>query len=422
MLIYRNVATVMGAMFLLQISVGVLGVAIPLAMAAAGWTGLAIGVVVAGYAAGFLIGAFAAPRVIQALGHIRAYAAFAGGGAALTLLLALDYQFAWWLLARVGFGFCAAGIFAVAESWLADATPSELRGGVISVYQILGRAGLILGPFLIALPGIDLVDSFIVGGIFLALALIPITATRRGQPALPQGDRVSPFRLFEIAPAAAIAAFGAGVVNTGVLGFVPIWAETLNPETAAGAAALIMAVIYGFSILIQWPVGKLSDHFDRRLVMAAAAALSGGFATVLAIFVSPGLWMGALLAGLWGGASLSYYGICIAHAADRSRAEELPAIASGILMTWASGSIIGPIIAGLAYGSPLAGRGLFLFAAAASFALTAVLLWRSRTRKRVAEDQREPFINLLATSAELAEIEAPQQDAESAAYEREETA
>lgn len=419
MLIYRNVATVMAAMFLLQISVGVLGVSIPLAMNAAQWTKLAIGFVVAGYAAGFLIGAFAAPRVIQAIGHIRAYAAFAGGAAAVTLMLALDDQFGWWLFARVAFGFCAAGIFAVAESWLADATPSDLRGGVISVYQILGRAGLILGPFLIALPGIDLVDSFILGGIFLALALIPITATRRGQPALPQGERVSPFRLFEIAPAAAAAAFGAGVINTGVLGFVPIWAEMLNPETRAAAAAIVMAVIYAFSMLVQWPAGKLSDTLDRRLVMAGAAALSGLFAVVLAVFVSPGLWLGALLAGLWGAASLSYYGICIAHAADRSRAEELPAIASGILMTWAVGSIIGPVLAGLAYGSPLAGRGLFLFAAAAAFALTAVLLWRSRTRKAVADAEREPFVNLLATSAELAEIERPEDET---AREREESA
>lgn len=410
MLIYRNVATVMGAMFLLQISVGVLGVSIPLAMSAAQWSGLSIGVVVAGYAAGFLIGAFAAPPVIQAIGHIRAYAAFAGGAAAVTLMLALNSDFAWWLFARIAFGFCAAGIFAVAESWLADATPSDLRGGVISVYQILGRAGLILGPFLIALPGIDLTDSFIIGGIFLALALIPITATRRGQPALPHGERISPFRLFHIAPAAAAAAFGAGVINTGVLAFVPIWAETLNPESLAGAAAIVMAVIYAFSILVQWPAGKLSDHVDRRLVMAGAAALSGLFAILLVIFVSPGVWLGALMAGLWGAASLSYYGVAIAHAADRSKIEELPAIASGILMTWAAGSIIGPVIAGLSYGGPLAGRGLFLFAAVAAFTLTAVLLWRSRTRAPVPDAEREPFVNLLATSAELAEID-PGQDA-----------
>lgn len=405
MTIYRNVATVMGATVLLQISVGVLGVALPLAMAAAGWSGLSIGFVVAGYAIGFLFGGLLAPLVIQSIGHIRAYAAFAGGAAALTLMLALNSDMIWWLIARIGFGFCAAGIFAVAESWLADATPSEARGGVISIYQILGRAGLILGPFLIALPGIELLESFVLGGIFLALALIPITATRRGQPALPAGNRVSPFRLFTIAPAAAVAAFGAGVINTGVLGFVPIWAETLS-TTTTGSAALVMAVIYGVSILVQWPAGKLSDHVDRRLVMAGAAATAGLFAAILAVFVTPGLWLGAALAGLWGGASLSYYGISIAHAADRSRAEELPAIASGILVTWALGSIVGPILAGLAYGSVLEGRGLFLFAAGASFVLTAVLLWRSRARKPVREAEREPFINLLATSAELAEIDA----------------
>jgi len=143
-------------------------------------------------------------------------------------------------------------------------------------------------------------------------------------------------------------------------------------------------------------------------VIAGASGLAGVFAAILAVFVSPGLWLGAALAGLWGAASLSYYGIAIAHAADRARSGELPALASGILMTWALGAILGPVLAGLAYGGPLAGRGLFLFAAIASFLLTALVLWRSRTRDPVREEEREPFVNLLATSAELAEIEAPQ--------------
>lgn len=411
MLIYRNVATVLGGAFLLQTAVGVLGVSMPLAMLAQGWSGTVIGLVAASYGAGFMLGAALAPSAIRAIGHIRAYAAFAGLSAALTLMLALDSHVLWWLLARFGFGVCTAGIFAVAESWIADATPSQRRGAVISAYQIVGRAGLIFGPFLIALPGLELTQSFIVAGIFLALALVPVTITRRAQPAIPEGTRAPPWRLFAIAPAAALAAFTAGVVNSGLLAFMPIWAEALDPAAAAGGAAVVMAVIYGTSMLVQWPIGRISDRLDRRLVIAAAAALGAVFAALLAIFITPGLLYGAIMAGAWGAASLCYYGVAVAHAADRSTVEELPAIASGVLMLWAAGSMVGPVIAGMAYESALGSRGLFMVGVAGNLILCAVTLWRSRVRPAVRAEEREPFINLMATSAELAEIDPPESEA-----------
>ncbi|KPP81141.1 MAG: UMF2 family MFS superfamily transporter [Oceanicaulis sp. HLUCCA04] len=408
MVIYRNIATVLGGAFLLQASVGVLGVSMPLAMLAQGWSGTLIGFVAASYGAGFMLGAWFAPSAIRAIGHIRAYAAFAGLSAALTLMLALDSQMWWWLLARFGFGVCTAGLFAVAESWIADATPSQRRGAVISAYQIVGRAGLIFGPFLIALPGLELTQSFIVAGIFLALALVPVTVTRRAQPAIPEGERAPPWLLFRIAPAAALAAFIAGVVNTGLLAFIPIWADSLEPGAVAGGAAIVMAVIYGASMIVQWPVGRLSDRLDRRWIIAGAAALGTVFALILAIFINPGLVYGAALAGAWGAVSLSYYGVAVAHAADRSTVEELPAIASGVLMLWAAGSMIGPVLAGIAYESVLGSRGLFLVGAIGNLILCAGALWRARIRAPVRASEREPFVNLMATSAELAEIEAPE--------------
>ncbi|MEQ8403856.1 MAG: MFS transporter [Oceanicaulis sp.] len=407
MLVYRNVATVMGAIVFLQIAAGGLGVALPLAMDAAQWSALAIGAVISAYAAGFMAGAWSAPWVIRTIGHIRAYAAYAGGAAAVTLMLALAYDFTFWTVSRFGFGVCAAGIFAVSESWIADATPAERRGAVISVYQILGRAGLIAGPFLIALPPFDLTDGFIIAGIFLSLSLIPVVFTRRSQPNLPQTETVSPLRLLEIAPSAALAVFAAGAVNSGLLAFIPIWAEGLDPEFGAGAAATVIAVIYFCSMLTQWPAGAVSDRFDRRLVIAALAALSSLTALILAVVAAPGLWTGALLAGAWGAASLAYYGVAVAHAADRSRVEELPAIASGLLLVWAAGSMIGPVLAGLAWAGPLGATGLFLFGAVVSALLCAGMFVRRRTRAAVNEAERESFVFLTATSGELAEIEAP---------------
>ncbi|MCW5724328.1 MAG: MFS transporter [Maricaulaceae bacterium] len=416
MIFYRNVAALMLSVALLQVATGALGVALPLAMAGEGWSGLVIGAVAAAYAAGFMFGAWMAPSAIRAIGHIRAFAAFAGVAAALTLFLGLDTSEAGWSVARFGFGVCNAVLFAVAESWIADATPSERRGAVIAVYQILGRAGLIVGPFLIALPGIDLTKSFIIAGAFVALALAPITATRRQQPRPPSAARVSITHLLGIAPAAVAAVFAAGLINTGVLAFVPIWAEGLAgaaPENAAdeavgavigagaGAAALVMAGIYAASMAAQWPAGKISDSLDRRLVVAGLAAASGALALLLALLPGPGVALGVVLISLWGACSLGFYAIAVAHAADRSALENLPAMASGMLMVWAAGSVIGPVIAGAFFASPLGARGVFLFAGVSAVALTALMLWRSKERPAPMPEEREEFVNLHATSAAL---------------------
>lgn len=404
MLVYRNVAFVMAAMILFQLAAGGLWVVLPLTMSNAEWGELAIGAVYASYGAGFLLGAYSAPFVIRRIGHIRAFAAYAGGATAATLGLALGFEFTLWTVLRLAFGACAAGLFAVSESWIADATPPERRGAVVSAYQIAGRGGLIAGPFLFALPVAGGGGIFPLAGIALALCLIPVVFTTRSQPIAPQGERAATDRLIKIAPAAAGAVFVAGLVNSGLLAFLPIWAGGLGAASAQ-AAAIIVGAAYGGALISQWPAGHLSDRLDRRIVVAALAGVAGFAALLLAVLLDPGLAGAAALIGLWGAASLAYYGIAVAHAADRSRVEELPAIASGLLMVWAGGALIGPLVFGLVYSGPLGARGMFLLAALVSFGLAAAMFWRRRSRAPVPAEEREPYVNLQATSAELADID-----------------
>lgn len=411
---YRNVAVLMFAVALMQVAIGSLGVVLPLAMAAENWSGLAIGFVAALYAAGFLIGAFFAPGFIARVGHIRAFTAAAGLAAASTLMLGLGTDIIAWGLSRMVFGACSALLFAVAESWIADATPAHQRGSVISAYQIAGRAGIVIGPFLVAMA-VDLPQAFIICGIFAALALVPVSATHRDQPRPPGTFPAAPWSLLKAAPAAAISVFFAGFINTGVLTFLPIWAENLGPDTATngfGAAALVMGVIYIASMGLQWPVGRLSDSVDRRMVIAGLGAGSALAALILTVLVNPGLIAGMALIGLWGAMAMSHYGIAVAHAADRVASTDLPAMTSGLLMAWGAGSIVGPLIAGGLYATPIGMRGVFLFAALGGVALAGLMFLRNRNRAAPDPVDREPFVNVQATSAALTEAHTDDTDFE----------
>lgn len=409
MIFYRNVAVLMLAIGVWQIANGLLNVALPLTMAEAGWSGIAIGAIASAYATGFMAGAFYAPKLIARIGHIRAFAAAGGLAAAATLILGVDTNAWLWFTLRLVFGASAACLFAVAESWIAAATPAKNRGGVISAYQIAGRAGIVIGPFLIAGGEEGIGAALLIAGAFLALAISPIAATGRAQPAMPDHPPGSPLEALKIAPSAAVAVFAAGLVNTGVLAFIPIWAGGLGgentSENAIAAAALVMGVIYAASMASQWPAGKISDHYDRRLVIAALGAAWAVVSLVLTTFVNPGLVLGIVLIGLWGATSLAHYGVAIAHAADRADHGQLPAMASGLLLVWAAGSVIGPLIAGALYASPLGMRGVFLFSTISGGLLAVAMVFRKSRKAAPSEAEREDFVNLHATSAQLAEID-----------------
>ncbi|WP_421790013.1 MFS transporter [Hyphobacterium sp.] len=404
---YRNVASVMLAIGIWQVANGLLNVALPLTMANAQWSGIAIGAIASAYAMGFMAGAFYAPQLISRIGHIRAFAAAGGLAAAATLFLGADTNAYLWFALRLIFGASAAVLFAVAESWIADATPARARGGVISAYQICGRAGIVIGPFLIGAGQEGIGAALLVAGAFLALAISPVAATGKAQPIIPDRLPGSPLDVMKVAPAAAIAVFTAGAVNAGVLTFIPIWAGDLGTPTedanTTAAAALVMGVIFAGSMASQWPAGKISDHYDRRYVMAGLAVAWAVISLILTAFVDPGFVSGLILIGLWGATSLAHYGIAVAHAADRADAGQLPAMAAGLLLVWAVGSIIGPLITGALYASAIEMRGVFLFSAVMGVAMAGAMFLRRRSRERAPDAEREDYVNLQATSSALAE-------------------
>jgi MFS family permease len=78
----------------------------------------ASGLVLSAYFAGFTLGALRSGRIIERIGHIRAYAGFSGLVAAATAVMPLLIGSLAWTVLRAIVGFGCAGIFVTTESWL----------------------------------------------------------------------------------------------------------------------------------------------------------------------------------------------------------------------------------------------------------------------------------------------------------------
>lgn len=395
----RNVAALIIAVTILQLASGLLGVRIPLAFTEEGHSRTALGLIAASYSAGFMMGAMIATQLLARVGHIRVYAACAAIFSVATLALHFSDQIWAWGLARMIAGMAVALMFAAIESWLSFSISSRVRGEVMSVYMVLTKGALALGPFFAFGYAPIEAEPWMIAAAIAALSMVPICFTAAEQPAPPKAQPLALVEQFATAPAAVIGSFGAGLVNGGVLALAPLYAAD---NYGAGAAAEFYAAAFIGSLLLQWPAGRLSDRVDRRLVIAGLAGLAALAAFALAIWSGQlQSWSAVLLFFLWGAGALSFYGIAVAHMADRAEPGKLAQSAAGLLFVWAGGSIIGPLVLG-----PLVDfydvAGMFWFAGIAAVAVAAAMFWRRTTRE--AAPMREEFAPQIGTSVAAGEI------------------
>jgi len=395
----RNVAALIAAVTILQLAGGLLGVRIPLAFSEDGHSRTALGLVAASYSAGFMMGAMIATMLLARVGHIRVYAACAAIFSVATLALHFTTDVWSWGLARMGAGIAVALMFAAVESWMSYSIGSRVRGEVMSVYMVLTKGALALGPFFAFAYAPASAEPWMIAAALAALSMVPICFTAAEQPAPPKAQPLALVEQFATAPAAVIGSFGAGLVNGGVLALAPLYAAE---HYGAGAASEFYSAAFVGSLLLQWPAGRLSDRVDRRLVIAGLAALAATASFALALWSGQlSNWSAVVLFFLWGAGALSFYGIAVAHMADRAEPGKLAQSAAGLLFVWAAGSVIGPLVMG-----PLVDwfdvPGMFWFSGAAAALVCAAMFWRRNTREQAVD--KEDFAPQIGTSVAAGEI------------------
>lgn len=405
MTVYRNVASLILAVMLLQAASGILSVSTPLALSYMGASSLGVGMVAAVFSAGFMVGAWFAPEIVRQVGHIRAYSAAAAIYAAGILSMGLAFDPVAWGIFRLFQGAASAIMFTSAESWIADSTPRSKRGGVMGMYQFMLKIAIACGPLLIVEHAADDIRPFIWAGLLMTLAVIPLCATRRAQPVLPDREALSLASMLRIPPAALMGSLVAGICNTGVTSQLPLYAKELQPGAAGGAAAtLYIAAMIGGTVT-QWPAGLISDKVDRRFVVAALSAIA--LAACIALYLTAGkvsFSITVLLSALWGAGALSFYSISASHATDRTEPGQITQVMSGMLFIWAGGSVLGPLLTGVVADTKAGQPGVFAAVAFGYFVLMAANVGRLFVRGRPEPSQRTPFQPVGSTSVVQAKV------------------
>ena len=166
-------------------------------------------------------------------------------------------------------------------------------------------------------------------------------------------------------------------------GFAEIINLSLIPNVAfaAGqsqeAALALLSVLTLGGIVLQFPLGWLSDKMSRFTLMIALMAAFIALVSVLPLAL-PSPPLSAVVVFLIGGVILGFYSLGLAIIGERVSASDLAAANAAFIVTYQGGALLGPFLAGIAMTTaPVAG---FVWTSAGLMAVSivAVLALKSR--------------------------------------------
>jgi len=327
---------------------GLLGVLIPARAHLGGFADFVIGLIGSAYFAGFVSGCFVGPQLLARTGHIRLFAIGAGLAAATTLVQSLAMSELVWFVMRALFGFAAANIYMVIESWLNDRASNETRGRVFSAYLIVNFSSLIIGQMLYGTARAESTALFSLCAIAYALCLIPVCMTRLAQPIAARAPILRPLRLYHMAPVGVIGCVAVGLANGAIWTLAPVYA--LNHGLTKAWLSLFMSVFSLGGALIQFPLGRFSDRMDRRVIIVIVCSVSALIGAALALSGSASRLQLFTLMTPFGFSALPLYGLTVAHTNDRIGREDFVEASATLLMVSSLASVIGPPLAAIVIG------------------------------------------------------------------------
>lgn len=343
LLVLKNSWALLLGVLLLMIGNGLQGTVLGLRGTAEGFSAGTMSYVMSAYFAGFLLGSRMAPNLIRRVGHVRVFAALASLiSAAFILYAAIPHPISWALM-RVLVGICFSGVYVVAESWLNDSSTNETRGQALSVYLIVQMVGIVTAQGIANLADPTEYTLFVIMSVLVSVAFAPILLSVSPAPVFETTKPMNLRDLYVASPLGVVGMFIIGGLFSAIFGMGAIFGAEIGMSVRE--TTTFIALIFVGGLILQYPIGWLSDRVDRRKLIIG----STGVGVLAIIALSPFLeHVGVIfvLALVIGGVTNPLYSLLIAYTNDYLEPEDMASASGGLIFVNGLGAITGPLLIG----------------------------------------------------------------------------
>ena len=264
----------------------------------------------------------------------------------LAMVLLPIYPGFWeWMPLRILIGVGAALLWAVSEAWINSLVTDETRGRWLSIYMSAAALGFAAGPLLLATIGPNSDLPFYIAAAIVALPCIFLaTIPNRSSAYQVHETPKSNFSLLKLAPASLLIAFVFAAMEESIITFLANFSKELG-QTVTLALHMLSAIGIG-GIVLVYPIGWLSDHFNRDNLLILFSCT-----TVVIIagigFVFEHTPYNYFYFFILGGVLNGTYAIGMAKMGDRFSGADLAGSSALMTMLWAAGAMAGPVLGGV---------------------------------------------------------------------------
>ncbi|NOH21926.1 MFS transporter [Vibrio europaeus] len=376
--------------FLLMSSHGLSGILLPVKLADEQVGVQSIGFVLSMYSVGFLLGAIIGKRVLRQIGLVRTFAMCGSLGASAILIMGLSSEIWLWAIMRAVMGFCIACATATLDTWFNSVSTESNRGKILAVNQVVILSAITLGQFGLALAPPSETTLFILCGILFSISVSPVVFVSHFEPQIEQTESIQLREIYTLSPLGFMTCFVCGILYSTIANMLPVYAG--DQGITGFQLSVFMGAATAGGILLQLPMGYLSDKFERRKVI-----LSGCFVLAIVSFALPVSmqyqWQVAplILVALTMGLIACLYPLSISETFDRALKAQLVPVLSGLLCIYAIGSVIGPYSAALIM-ERFNGSALFGFLIFVDLGLIVFTIYRMSVRQALPVEEQESFV------------------------------
>lgn len=369
---------------LAMVGAGYLNTKLTLTMDSLGYSTSIISWAYSAYYVGMLLSCKVEQFVYRA-GYIKAYTTFAALIAAIILTHSLNTNYYSWILLRFASGFCIGAIFIIVESWFISSDQGN-KGKVLALYMIATYGSNAFGQKMVNLNTIEFSTPFVIAALFPILSIIPLTISKKPAPEFEDYKSISLLKLIQIRPSAVATNFAAGAILSVIYTFLPIVIKELYGTEHI--ANLMFTIIIG-GMLAQYPIGYLSDKFDRRIMILLLSLILIS-CTLLLFFNNLTISLLYIVYFILGAVCFTIYPISINQACDSLTDNFIISVTQALVLIYGLGSVLGPKIAHLFinyFNLP----GVYIYFSIINFALVGFLLLRLKIQEAKSPDEQTTF-------------------------------
>ena len=412
--VIKNSWALLFGMFLLMLGNGLQGTLLGIRGSIEGMSPQTMSWVMTGYFVGFLFGSQLTPNMIRRVGHVRVFAALGSLVSACLILYAAWTNPYFWFLLRIIVGFCFSGIYVVAESWLNDSSSNETRGQTLSAYLIVQMMGIVLAQAVLNFADPSGYMLFIIISVVVSLSFAPILLSVSPAPQFQTSKRMTLSQLWSISPLGVVGQFFLGAIFAALFGMASVYG-TERGLTVKDISLFVAAIYFG-GMILQYPIGWVSDRMDRRVLIFIVCSI-GTFFSFAANLSDNFIWL-LIVAFIIGGVSNPLYSLYIAYTNDYLEHDDMASASGGLIFLTGIGAIFGPSIVGWlldAYGA----ASYFWFIGSVMAIMGSYALYRMTQTSSTAVEDTSAYAPITPTSTPVA-MELAQEYAIEMALEEEE--